>query len=215
MSAALADGGSHGSHPHARPNWRPAETIDEYMSNCREGLEDFSDRRAAKLLGMTRIQLYRAKLMAETARRIIRVVAQGTPQHQGYGAGRARSAPGREHESRSLRLPELRAYPQHPWSRQQTRRPHRQRMASKGTLVSAALASNTTDRLAKQKAQLQLFARRCLDFADRVAANQIAFLDAIDVCYEAALAAGLVDDLGDDIVQATMAAAFANAKRPA
>jgi hypothetical protein len=63
-------------------------------------------------------------------------------------------------------------------------------------------------------ARLELFARRCLDFADRVAMNQIAFLDAIDVCYEAALAAGLVDDLGDDIVQATMAAAFANAKRP-
>jgi hypothetical protein len=63
---SIADGGSHGSHPHAdRPNWRPAETIGDYMSNCREGLEDFSERRAAKLLGMTRVQLYRAKLMAE------------------------------------------------------------------------------------------------------------------------------------------------------
>jgi hypothetical protein len=65
------------------------------------------------------------------------------------------------------------------------------------------------------KAQLQLFAIRCLQLADAVAENRIAFLDAVDVAYEAALWAGLCDSIGDDIVQATMAAAFANAKRPA
>jgi hypothetical protein len=66
IKGSISDGGSHGGNPHAdRPNWRPAETIDEYMSNCREGLEDYSDRRAAKLVGMTRIQLYRAKLVAK------------------------------------------------------------------------------------------------------------------------------------------------------
>jgi hypothetical protein len=62
-------------------------------------------------------------------------------------------------------------------------------------------------------AQLELFARRCLDLADAVAENRMAFLDAIDMAYSAAEWCGLVDDLGDDIVQATMAAAFANAKR--
>jgi hypothetical protein len=73
------------------------------------------------------------------------------------------------------------------------------------------------DRLAKRKrraaAQLELFARRCLDLADAVAENRMAFLDAVDLAHEAAAWAGLVDDLGDDVVQATMAAAFANAKR--
>jgi hypothetical protein len=63
-------------------------------------------------------------------------------------------------------------------------------------------------------AQFKLFTLRCLDLADRVAAGRIAFLDAIDICYEAAIWAGLVDDLGDDLIQACMAAAFANAKRP-
>jgi hypothetical protein len=64
-------------------------------------------------------------------------------------------------------------------------------------------------------AQLELFARRCLDLADRVAENRMAFLDAVDMAYSAAEWCGLVDDLGDDLIQATMAAAFANAKRPA
>jgi hypothetical protein len=58
--------GSPGSHPHAdRPNWRPAETIDEYLSNCREGLEEYSDRRTAKLFGISRAELWRWKLMAK------------------------------------------------------------------------------------------------------------------------------------------------------
>lgn len=63
--------------------------------------------------------------------------------------------------------------------------------------------------------QLKLFAIRCLELADRVAENQIAFLDAIDLLYDAAMSSGLVDAVGDDIVQACMAAAFANARRPA
>jgi phytoene/squalene synthetase len=75
------------------------------------------------------------------------------------------------------------------------------------------------DRLAKRKrraaAQLELFARRCLDLADAVAENRMAFLDTVDMAYEAAVWAGLTETVGDDIVQATMAAAFANARRPA
>ena len=60
------DNGSPGSHPHAdRPNWQRAESFDDYILNCREGLEAFSERRAAKLLGVSRMLLYRAKLMAQ------------------------------------------------------------------------------------------------------------------------------------------------------
>jgi hypothetical protein len=58
------ESGSPGSHHNGR-NWRPAETFDEYLRNCREGLEERSDRRAAKLLGWSRIHFYRVRLMAE------------------------------------------------------------------------------------------------------------------------------------------------------
>jgi hypothetical protein len=60
--------------------------------------------------------------------------------------------------------------------------------------------------------QLELFTLRCLEIADRVATNEIAFLDAIDLLYEGARWGGLVESFGDDIVQTTMAAAFANAR---
>lgn len=53
-------------NPHAdRPNWRPATTFDAYLSNCREGVEQWSERRAAKLLGWSRIEIWRARRMAE------------------------------------------------------------------------------------------------------------------------------------------------------
>jgi hypothetical protein len=66
MSGAALDSGSPGSHSHAdRPNWQPATRADEYLRNCHAGLEEYSDRRMAKLLGMSRIELYRAKLAAE------------------------------------------------------------------------------------------------------------------------------------------------------
>ncbi len=48
-------GGSPGSHSHAdQPNWRPAVTADEYLNNCSEGLEVYSERRMAKLMGVPR-----------------------------------------------------------------------------------------------------------------------------------------------------------------
>ncbi len=54
------------SHPHAdQPNWRPASTFMDYIRNCQKGLEPYSDRRAAKLLGISRAELWRWKLMAE------------------------------------------------------------------------------------------------------------------------------------------------------
>lgn len=58
-------GGSPGSHPHAdQPNWQPATTFENYLRNCREGLETYSERRVSKLLGMPRVALWRAKMTA-------------------------------------------------------------------------------------------------------------------------------------------------------
>jgi hypothetical protein len=62
--------------------------------------------------------------------------------------------------------------------------------------------------------RLEILALRCLELGDQVAAGQMKFLDAVDLAYEAALWSGLVQSVGDDIVQATLAAAFANARRP-
>lgn len=49
----------------AIPNWQPATTADDYLHNCREGLEPWSERRFAKLMGMSRMQLWRCRLYAE------------------------------------------------------------------------------------------------------------------------------------------------------
>jgi hypothetical protein len=62
--------------------------------------------------------------------------------------------------------------------------------------------------------QLEILALRSLDLADQAAAGEVSFLDAVDVAYEAAVWSGLVKSVGDDVVQATLAAAFANARRP-
>lgn len=58
-------------------------------------------------------------------------------------------------------------------------------------------------------AQLSLFAIRASEMSDRVAAGRIVFLDGIDLLHDAAVASGLVDAVGDDYIQAIMAAAFA------
>jgi hypothetical protein len=53
-----------GEHPHSdRPNWRPAETLEEYLLNVREGLEKHSVERLTKLLGMGRTHSWRARQM--------------------------------------------------------------------------------------------------------------------------------------------------------
>ena len=77
---------SPGSNPHAdRPNWRPAETIDDYLDNCREGLEDYSDGRAAKLLGWTLVQVWRAQLMPEIPEELLeRLFKAGRPTSKAF-----------------------------------------------------------------------------------------------------------------------------------
>lgn len=56
--------GSPGSHPDRR-NWHSATTAEDYPHNCRDGLETFSERRMARLLDVSRIKLWRCRLMAE------------------------------------------------------------------------------------------------------------------------------------------------------
>ena len=68
--------------------------------------------------------------------------------------------------------------------------------------------------LQRRARQLEILALRSLELADRVAAGEIAFLDAVDIAYDAAVWSGLTSTVGDDIVQATLAAAFANARSP-
>jgi hypothetical protein len=57
-------------------------------------------------------------------------------------------------------------------------------------------------------AQLRLLAIRGSELADQVTHGQINFLDAVDVAYDAAVAAGLVDAVGDDQIQKLLAACF-------
>jgi hypothetical protein len=59
--------------------------------------------------------------------------------------------------------------------------------------------------------ELEILALRSLELA---AFGQLKFIDAVDLAYDAACWSGLVKAVGDDIVQATLAAAFANARRP-
>lgn len=46
-------------------NSQPPTTPHEYLRNCQKGIEPFSERRFAKLMGWSPIHLYRVKLMAE------------------------------------------------------------------------------------------------------------------------------------------------------
>lgn len=76
--------------------------------------------------------------------------------------------------------------------------------------------------------QLEILALRSIELADRVAAGQLPFIAAVDLAYEAAVwadlpnaidASGLINSnivgapTGEDIVQATIAAAFATVRR--
>jgi hypothetical protein len=63
--------------------------------------------------------------------------------------------------------------------------------------------------------RLEILALRSLELPDRVASGQVKFLEAVDVAYEAALWSSLIEIAGDNVVQATIAAAFANARAPA
>jgi hypothetical protein len=98
--AEVQGNGSPGSHPHAdRRNWKPAETIDEYLQNCREGLEDYSQRKAAGLWGVSRSELQRWRLMADIPEPLFEALlsASRAPSTKSLGeVGRAlRGTPGK------------------------------------------------------------------------------------------------------------------------
>ena len=56
--------------------------------------------------------------------------------------------------------------------------------------------------------QLKTLALRRLELADRVAAGELEFLDAVDVAFDSAEASGLADSVGYDVIQVILAAAF-------
>jgi len=56
--------------------------------------------------------------------------------------------------------------------------------------------------------RLDLFATRCRDQVERVNAGKVPFIESVDLLYSAAVWSGLLDDVGDDAVQAVMRDAF-------
>jgi hypothetical protein len=88
------------------------------------------------------------------------------------------------------------------------------RQGSNARSPSKEIVLNTPAIKSRTTQQLEILALRSIELADQVAAGQLKFIDAVDIAYEAALWSGLVKSVGDDGVQATLAAAFANARRP-
>lgn len=79
---------SPGGHPHSdKPNWKPADNADDYLSNCNAGLETYSDRRMAELFGCSRIDLWRAKRIAELPEELFERLLTG-----GIGSSKALAA---------------------------------------------------------------------------------------------------------------------------
>lgn len=62
--------------------------------------------------------------------------------------------------------------------------------------------------------QLEILARRSLELADRVAEHEIAFIDAVDMAYQAAIWSGLTETVGDDVVQTILHEAFRHVRKP-
>ncbi len=56
--------------------------------------------------------------------------------------------------------------------------------------------------------QLELLALRSFQLADRVASGELQFLDAIDLVFDSAVASGLADAVGYDVIQVVLDAAF-------
>ena len=89
-----------GEHPHSdRPNWRPAETPDEYLLNVHEGLEKYSEERFTKLLGLGRMQSWRARQIAKIPKGLFDRLLKGdfkTKQLAQVGLAISRGGEGRQ-----------------------------------------------------------------------------------------------------------------------
>ena len=71
--------------------------------------------------------------------------------------------------------------------------------------IALALATNSPPEWSRAA---ELFAIRADELAERVWRGQLGCIDAVDMAYSAAQWSGLSDEIGDDSVQAIMAAAF-------
>lgn len=63
--------------------------------------------------------------------------------------------------------------------------------------------------------QLELFAIRCCEVADKTISGRLPLIEAVDMLYTAAVWSDLVESAGDDAIQQIMASAFATARRNA
>jgi hypothetical protein len=61
---------------------------------------------------------------------------------------------------------------------------------------------------ARATGQLDLFAARCNQMAERIRAGEVPFVFGVDVLYDASIWSGLSDRFGDDVCQRIMADAF-------
>ena len=52
--------------------------------------------------------------------------------------------------------------------------------------------------------QIEILIRHATTLALRVEAGQLGFIDAIDICYEAAVASGMAESVGDDQIQSIL-----------
>ena len=59
-------------------------------------------------------------------------------------------------------------------------------------------------------ARLKLFAIRASEIAERSYAGELPFIEAVDFTYDVAIASGLENEFGADVIQKIMAAAFAS-----
>jgi hypothetical protein len=80
--------------------------------------------------------------------------------------------------------------------------------------VNACSGPSSSEKHSRVTRQLEILAIRSLELADQVATGELPFLETIDTIYDAAVEGGLVNAVGDKIVQATIAACFANARQP-
>jgi hypothetical protein len=81
------------------------------------------------------------------------------------------------------------------------------RQARKGmSLVSADIAQRAP--IGKQTRQLELLALRSFQLADRVASGELQFLDAVDLAFDVAVASGLADAVGYEVIQTVLTTAF-------
>jgi hypothetical protein len=79
--------------------------------------------------------------------------------------------------------------------------------------MTAAVAQERVARLADR--QLELLHYHATMLADRVEAGLIGFIDAIDLAYQAALAAGMDQTVGDDEIQAVLHDCFGPVRQAA